>query len=215
MRDAVELMKVAFADLSAGKAQSPLRTVLQVHEHDGDALFMPAYVPGGAALGVKVVSVFRQNPARNLPLIHAVVVIVDPETGQPLAILDGAYLTALRTGAVSGAATDLLARPESKTLVVIGAGVQGVTQAAAVCAVRPIERIVAVDASEASLTRYREALDREWPGLADRLETSTDAGVVARADVVCTATTSKTPVFDDALIRPGTHVNAVGAFTPE
>jgi alanine dehydrogenase len=215
MREAVELMKVAFADLSAGRAQSPLRTVLTVPEHAGDSLYMPAYVPGGAALGVKVVSVFRENPAKGLPLIHAVVVIVDPENGQPLAILDGAYLTALRTGAVSGAATDLLARPESKTLVVIGAGVQGVTQAAAVCAVRPIERIVAVDAAAASLARYREAIGRDWPDLADRLETSTDAGVVAEADVVCTATTSKTPVFGDALIRPGTHVNAVGAFTPE
>ena len=215
MRDAVELMKVAFADLSAGRAQSPLRTVLQVAEHAGDALFMPAYVPGGAALGVKVVSVFRENPRRDLPLIHALVVIVDPETGQPLAILDGTYLTALRTGAVSGAATDLLARPDSKTLVVIGAGAQGVTQAAAVCAVRPIERVVAVDVSEVTLARFREAIGRDWPDLLDRLETTTDAGVVAEADVVCTATTSKTPVFDDARIRPGTHLNAVGAFTPE
>jgi ornithine cyclodeaminase/alanine dehydrogenase-like protein (mu-crystallin family) len=215
MREAVELMKVAFADLSAGRAQSPLRTVLSVPEHAGDSLYMPAYVPGGQALGVKVVSVFRKNPAKGLPLIHALVVIVDPETGAPLAILDGAYLTALRTGAVSGAATDLLARPESKTLVVIGAGVQGVTQAAAVCAVRPIERIVAVDASEAALSRYREAIGRDWPDLSDRLETAPDPAVVAEADVVCTATTSKTPVFDDARIRPGTHVNAVGAFTPD
>ena len=215
MGEAVELMKVAFADLSAGKAQSPLRTVLDVAEHEGAALFMPAYVPGGEALGVKVVSVFRQNPGKNLPLIHALVVIVDPETGQPLAILDGTYLTALRTGAVSGAATDLLARPDSKTLVVIGAGAQGVTQAAAVCAVRPIERIVAVDVSETTLGRYKDAIARDWPDLLDRLETTADSGVVAEADIVCTATTSKTPVFDDARIRPGTHVNAVGAFTPE
>src|SRR5687768_16357020 len=215
MRDAVELMKVAFADLSAGKAQSPLRTALQVHEHDGDALFMPAYVPGGAALGVKVVSVFRQNPAKNLPLIHALVVIVDPENGQPMAILDGTYLTALRTGDVSGAATDLLARPESKTVVVIGTGAQGLIQAAAVCAVRPIERIVGVDVHEVSLARFVAAIGRDWPDLRDRVELTTDAGVVAEADIVCTATTSQTPVFDDADIRPGTHINAVGAFTPE
>ena len=215
MSDAVELMKVAFAELSAGKAVSPIRTVIPVTEFQGDALFMPAHVPAAGALGVKVVNVFRQNPQKGLPLIHAVVVLADPETGQPLAILDGSYLTALRTGAVSGAATDLLSRPDSKTLVVIGTGVQGVTQAAAVCAVRPIERIIGVDMQEASLARYKDAIARDWPDLANRLETSTDAGIVAEADIVCTATTSRTPVFDDALIRPGTHINAVGAYTPE
>lgn len=215
MADAIELMKVAFAELSAGKATSPIRTVIPVTEFQGDALFMPAHVPAAGALGVKVVNVFRGNPQKGLPLIHAVVVLADPETGQPLAILDGSYLTALRTGAVSGAATDLLARPDSRTLVVIGTGVQGVTQAAAVCAVRPIERIIGVDMQEASLARYREAIGRDWPDLAGRLETSTDAGIVAEADIVCTATTSRTPVFDDALIRPGTHINAVGAYTPE
>ncbi len=215
MADAVELMKLAFSELSAGRAASPLRTVIPVTEFEGDALFMPAHVPAAGALGVKVVNVFRGNPAKGLPLIHAIVVLSDPETGQPLAILDGSYLTALRTGAVSGAATDLLARAESKTLVVIGAGVQGVPQAAAVCTVRPIERIIAVDTREESLARFVEMVGRDWPDLAGRLETSTDAGVVAEADVVCTATTSKLPVFDDALIRPGTHINAVGAYTPE
>lgn len=215
MADAVELMKLAFGELSAGRAASPLRTVIPVPEHQGDALFMPAHVPAAGALGVKVVNVFRGNQTKGLPLIHAIVVLSDPETGQPLAILDGSYLTALRTGAVSGAATDLLARQDSKMLVVIGAGVQGVTQAAAVCAVRQIERIIAVDMHEASLARFVDTIGRDWPDLAGRVETSGDAGVVAEADVVCTATTSRTPVFDDALIRPGTHINAVGAFTPE
>lgn len=215
MADAIELMKLAFAELSAGRAASPIRTVIPVAEHQGDALFMPAYVPAAGALGVKVVNVFRENPAKGLPLIHAIVVLSDPETGRPLAILDGSYLTALRTGAVSGAATDLLARADSTTLVVIGAGVQGVTQAAAVCAVRPIERIIAVDMHAASLARFVATISRDWPDLAGRVETSSDAGIVAEADIVCTATTSKTPVFDDALIGPGTHINAVGAFTPE
>ena len=215
MADAVELMKLAFTELSAGRAVSPLRTVIPVTDHEGDALFMPAHVPAAGALGLKVVNVFRRNAERNLPLIHAIVVLSNPETGEPLALLDGSYLTALRTGAVSGAATDLLARPDSKTLVVIGAGVQGVTQAAAVCAVRPIERIIAVDMSDASLTRYRESIARDWPDLAGRLETSNDSAVVAEADVVCTATTSRKPVFEDALIRPGTHNHAVGAYTPE
>jgi ornithine cyclodeaminase len=130
--------------------------------------------------------------------------------------MDGTYLTALRTGAVSGAATDLLARPESSVLVAIGAGAQGTTQIAAVCAVRPIERVIAVDRDEAILGRLRENLARDWPEVIDRLETTTDAAAAVRqADVICTATTSRTPVFDDADVRPGTHINAVGAFTPE
>jgi ornithine cyclodeaminase/alanine dehydrogenase-like protein (mu-crystallin family) len=212
---AIELMKTAFAELSAGRTVSPLRTVIPVPDHHGDALFMPAFVPAGDALGLKVVSVFPDNPARGLPSIHALVCLVDPATGQPLAIMDGTYLTALRTGAVSGAATDLLARPESRVLVVIGSGAQGVTQAAAVCAVRPIERIFAVDISPEALDRMRQTVAREWPDLFDRLETTTDATVVREADVISTATTSRTPVFDPALVRPGTHINAVGAYTPE
>lgn len=216
MADAIDLMKRAFAELSAGRVDSPLRTVIPVPEANGDALFMPARVPAMDALGLKVVAVFKENPARDLPTIHAIVCLLDPETGQPLAIMDGTYLTALRTGAVSGAATDLLARPDSRVLAVIGAGAQGATQMAAVCAVRPIERIVAVDREEAVFARLRETLARDWPDLLPRLETTTDAAAAVRAaDIVCTATTALTPVFDDADLRPGSHVNAVGAFTPE
>src|SRR5918993_4004425 len=188
MPDAIELMKTAFAELSAGRTVSPLRTVIPIPEVEGDALFMPAFVPAMDALGLKTVSVFRRNPEEGLPVIHAIVGLVDPGTGQPLAIMDGTYLTALRTGAVSGAAADLLARPDSRVLVAIGAGAQGVTQIAAVCAVRPIERIVAVDVSEDSLARFRDAMERDWPDLVDRLETSTDAATAVReADVICTA----------------------------
>ncbi len=216
MPDAIALMKTAFAELSAGNTISPLRTVIPVPEAHGDALFMPARVAALDALGVKVVSVFQENRSRDLPVIHALVCMLDPETGQPLAIMDGTYLTALRTGAVSGAATDLLARPESKVLVAIGAGAQGATQIAAVCAVRPIERVIAVDRDEPILARLRENLVRDWPEVVDRLETTTDAAAAVRqTDVICTATTSRTPVFNDADVRPGTHINAVGAFTPE
>jgi alanine dehydrogenase len=216
MPEAIALMKTAFAELSAGRTVSPLRTVISLEDRAGDALFMPAFVPAMDALGLKTVSVFRRNPERGLPVIHAIVGLVDPETGQPLAIMDGTYLTALRTGAVSGAAADVLARPESRVLAAIGAGAQGVTQIAAVCAIRPIERVIAVDVNEEALSRLRETLEREWPGIAERLETTTDAGAAVReADVVCTATTSTTPVFRDEDVRPGTHISAVGAYTPE
>src|SRR5262245_1625435 len=216
MPEAIELMKTAFRELANGRATSPLRTVIDVEPGTSATLLMPAFVPAEGALGFKVVSVFQGNPSKQLPTIHALVCLVDHETGVPLAIIDGGYLTALRTGAVSGAATDLLARPDSKVLVVIGAGVQGVTQAAAVCAVRPIERIVAVDANRDALVRYHDAIKTDWPDLYQRLETTTSASVAVRdADIICTATTSKRPVFDDGDVKPGTHINAIGAFTPE
>ncbi|CAN5307277.1 ornithine cyclodeaminase family protein [soil metagenome] len=214
MTDAIELMKLAFRELSAGRAESPLRSVVPVAE-GAVTLLMPAYVPAANALGFKVVSVFEGNRDKDLPTISAMVCLLDESTGAPMAIISGAYLTALRTGAVSGAATDLLARDDARNLVVIGAGAQGVTQAAAVAAVRPIEKITVVDLSEDSLERYRGQIAEDWPELLDRLETSSDASVVAQADVICTATTSRKPVFSDRDVKPGTHINAIGAFTPE
>lgn len=215
MAEAIELMKSAFRELSEGRAVSPLRVPIEIDEQEGVTLFMPAFVPIADALGVKIVSVFPRNLSHGIPTIHAAVTLVDSANGQPIALMDGGFLTALRTGAVSGAATDLLARSDSKTLVVIGAGAQGVTQAAAVCEVRPIERVIAVDRSDESLSRFRDAIAREWAHLADRIETTNDAALVREADVICTATTSRTPVYDDADLRPGVHINAVGAFTPE
>jgi ornithine cyclodeaminase/alanine dehydrogenase-like protein (mu-crystallin family) len=216
MPEAIELMKVAFAELSAGRATSPVRTVVEVNHDPSAMLMMPAYVPAAASLGFKAVSFFGGNAKRHLPTIHALVCLFDHETGVPLAIMEGGYVTALRTGAVSGAATDLLARANARTLTVIGAGVQGVTQAAAICAVRPIERIIVVDARDDAFPRYLDSIRRDWPDLADRVETTTDVQAAVRAaDVLCTATTSKQPVFDDADLQPGTHVNGVGAFTPE
>lgn len=214
MRDAIELMKLAFQELSAGRAESPLRSVVPVAD-GAVTLLMPAYVPAANALGFKVVSVFEENMSRGLPTISAMVCLLDEETGQPAAVMNGAYLTALRTGAVSGAATDFLAREDSKHLVVIGAGAQGVTQAAAVAAVRPIERITVVDLSPESLERYRQQIESDWPDLLDRMETTSDSSVVADADVICTATTSRKPVFSDAHVKPGTHINAIGAFKPD
>lgn len=214
MADAVELMKQAFAELSAGRTVSPLRIVIPIEEHAGDALFMPAHVPAMDALGLKIVSVFKNNPTRGLPVINALVAAIDPETGVPMAVMDGTYMTALRTGAVSGAATDLLARPESRVLANIGAGAQGVTQIAAVCAVRPIERVIQFYRTEDKRARFAEALARDWPDLVERVEYTMDAdAAVSEADVVCASTSARSPVFSASAVRPGTHVNAVGAYT--
>jgi ornithine cyclodeaminase len=216
MAKAIDLMALAFSDLAAGKAHSPLRTPLEVERGPGVSLFMPAYVPSAAALGLKVVSVFGGNEAKGVPTITSIVCLLDDETGQPVAMMDGGYLTALRTGAISGLATRLLARDDSRVLTVIGAGAQGVTQAAAVCEVREIEQVVFVTRSEERAAQLLTSLDTDWPGLVDRVATTQDVSdAVKRADIICTATTSATPVFDDADVRPGTHINGVGSFKPE
>lgn len=216
MRTTIDLMKQVFADLSAGRAVAPLRVALEVPEAEGTTLFMPAHVPSAGGLGLKVVSVFPRNPAIGKPTIHAVVLLTSTETGEPLALLDGTFLTALRTGAVSGAATDLLARPDSRTLTVIGAGAQGLTQAWAVATVRPIERINVFDTNPEAARSFADRLRAYDAALAERVVPVGDVHrAVAESDVICTATTSRSPVFSDADVRPGTHINAVGAFTPE
>lgn len=213
MREAVEAMKRAFAQLSTGQAEVPLRVPLHVPRHNGLTLFMPAYLAADDRMAVKIVSVFNDNPARGLPLIHALVVVVDAETGQPAAVLEGGYLTALRTGAASGAATDLLARPDAATATIFGAGVQARTQLEAVCAVRPIRQAWVYDVNPDRARRYAEEMEARL-GIPVRVA-ATPAEAARSADVICTATTSSVPVFDDADIRPGTHINAVGAYTPE
>ena len=115
MKAAIEAMKRAYASLSDGKAEVPLRSRLPVPPHDGLTLFMPAFVNDkkSQALAVKVVSIFPHNSQRNLPLIFATVLVLEADTGKPIALLEGSSLTAIRTGAASGLATDMLSRPDS------------------------------------------------------------------------------------------------------
>lgn len=215
MQEAIEVVKGAFAKLSTGQAKVPLRTQLEVPEREGVVLFMPAYLSGDGGLGAKVVSVFPQNAQIGLPTIYAIVIIVDPLTGQPQALLDGTYLTALRTGAASGAATDLLARPDSHTVAIFGAGVQGRTQLQAVCSVRQIERAWVYDQDHDAAVQYVQELSGR-DGMPPHIEVANSATVAVQdADIICTATTSHTPVFDSHNVRPGTHINAIGAFTPQ
>ncbi len=213
MRQAIEAMKRAFAQLSTGQADVPLRVPLEVDRHNGVTLFMPAYLADDDQMAIKIVSVFNDNPAQGLPLIHALVVVVDATTGRPAAVMDGTYLTALRTGAASGAATDLLAREETHVVAVFGAGAQGRTQLEAVCAVRPIQEVWIHDVAPERAAAYAAEMSQQL-SLPVRVA-KTPAEAVCQADVICTATTSTRPVFADADVRAGTHVNAIGAYTPQ
>ena len=219
MRETVEAMKRAYASLSDGKADVPLRSRLSIPSQDAVSLIMPAYVQaeGGDALAVKVVSLFPMNPERprGLALIQAAVLVLEAETGRTMALLEGSSLTAIRTGAGSGAAIDLLARPDSKVVAIFGAGVQGHTQLEAACSVRKIEKAWVFDKS---VERAKDFVaDMAGVGLISKelhvAESPQQA--LAEADIVCTATTSTMPVFEDADLKPGAHISAIGSYTPD
>ena len=217
MADCIEAMKRAYITLSTGEAEAPLRSRLSIAEHDGTALFMPAFVAGeeDAALAVKVVTLFERNPAKGLPLIHAGVLVMDPEDGRLLALLEGGSLTAIRTGAGCGAATDLLARRDAKTLAIIGAGVQARTQLTAACAVREIETVWVYSPTASRMEAFIQAM-AGLDGLPGDLRAARSAAEAVRdADIVSAATTSAQPIFDHADLKAGAHVNGAGSYTQE
>lgn len=216
MRECIELMKTAFTQVSMGQAAVPLRTQIPILSNEGVTLFMPAYLAQSGDLGAKIVSVFSHNPERDLPTIHAVVIVLDSTTGVPVALMDGAYLTALRTGAASGAATDLLARKDAHVVAIFGAGTQGRTQLEAVCTVRSITRVLVFDINpEQAVSYVNEMRARGAPIPGEIHIAASPEEAISQADIVCTATTSIQPLFDGRKLRPGTHINAVGAYTPQ
>ncbi len=212
MKQAIVLMREAFVALSEGRSVTPVRVRMPMAEHEAWALFMPTYLPYLAQAGLKVVTVNPNNTARGLPFIHALVMVTDAATGRPLAVMDGEYLTALRTGAGSGLATDLLARPDAAVAAIFGAGVQARTQLEAVCAVRPIEKAFVFNRSRDNADAFaREMRTR----LALDVQVADDPALLRQADVVCTATSSLDPVFDHAHLKPGVHINGIGSYRPD
>ncbi len=217
MDQAIKAMKDAYASLSDGTAVVPLRTRLPIPNSDALSLFMPAYVHAkdSEALAIKAVSLFPTNPPRGIAYIQAAVLVFDPETGRALALLEGSSLTAIRTGAASGASISLLARKESKVVAIFGAGAQGRTQLQAACTARDVESVFVFDSD----TDKAKAFADEMAGQ-DRIPKHIQVAgspkeAIENADIICTATTSSIPVFDDKDVKPGTHISAVGAYTPE
>lgn len=206
--DLLDAVEDAYRDVAAGRDRSPLRSHVMLES--GDLLLMPGVRDGGAGASVKLVTVVPGNSERGLPTIHAVVAWFDAATGRPLALLDGPAITAMRTGAASGVATRLLARTDASTLAVIGAGAQAEWQVRAVLAARPISRILVYSRGAAARAAFAKRVGEETGLTAEAAASAREA--VEAADVVCCATTATEPVFDAAWVRPGTHVNGIGAF---
>ena len=213
MKAAIDAMRETFSLLSAGDVDLPLRTNVTIPSQDGCMLSMPARA--GRVIGVKVVSVFPRNPSRGRPRVNATLLLLDPETGEPMALLDGEAITALRTGAATGLATGLLARQDAKRVAIIGSGVQARTQLEGVCAVRWVDSAVVYSPTRKHAEQYAQEMAKV-EGLPNRIDVADSAAEAAGdADIICTATSSAEPVLGDADVPDGAHVNAIGSFTPE
>jgi ornithine cyclodeaminase/alanine dehydrogenase len=211
MADCMDVVEKAFAELARGTAVLPLR--INITPPDGLALYMPAYLKGMGALACKVVTVYKKNPERfGIPTTIGKVLLQNPETGEVICVMDGGYLTAVRTGAASGVATRYMARKGAKmTAGIFGAGVQAKMQLWAVTVAREISKAVVYDVSG-------EAADKFVAEMSDTLNLEAVKAAspeeVLAADIVCTATSSPTPIFDGGKVRPGTHINGIGSHTP-
>ncbi len=212
MSKAIDAMRHAFSQLSASKVIAPQRQHLSTD--NGVTLLMPAFLPESSDFGIKVVSVYDNNPNLNLPRITATVLVLDPLTGLPKAFMDGSSLTAIRTGAGGGLAAELLSRENAKTVGLFGAGVQARAQLQAVMAIRNITRVNLISRTKDSAQQLAAEIS-EWTDAPEVNLVSTPKQVVADADIVICATTSGTPLFDGNDLQLGTHITAVGTFVPE
>ncbi len=207
----IRAVESAFARYARGEATVPSRLALTAEE-GGLLLVMPSSM-AAAALGAKLVSVYPKNRERGLPTIFATYVLMEPGTGRPLALLEGGFLTGIRTGATSALAARYLARSDSRVIACFGAGVQAAFQLRCLASVFALERVLVVGRSRVRAERFCEAVARELRVPVTLAETPGQA--LSQADLVTCATTSSTPVFGGTDLRPGTHVDAVGAFRPE
>jgi alanine dehydrogenase len=219
MPAAIEAVEESFRRSAAGQVVMPQRAATQIAPHNGLHLSMPAFVagvdgvtPAEGALSVKIVTVFGDNGARyGLPTIQGLLLLHDARTGAAVALMDAEYLTAMRTGAAAGVATRLLARPDAATVTLFGAGAQAGPQLMAMCAVRPIRRIYVVTRTGKRDADFCATMSAQL-GVTVTPARDLRAAVEA-ADIICTATNSSTSLFPGEWLRPGTHINAIGAYT--
>ena len=204
MADLIPVMEKALIEFSNGKVTQPVRSVIKVDPPGGFFGLMPALTPDG--LGLKAVTFYPTNAERGIPTHMATIFVVDPQTGIPLAIMDGRLITEMRTAAVSAAATKILSSPDSKTLGILGSGVRARSHLEALRLVRSFEEIRVWSPTK----KNAEQFGKEVGAIAVSVEQA-----VRGADVVVTVTSSKTPVLKGSWLKPGSHVNAIGACRPD
>lgn len=217
MREAIEGDEEALALYSAGGSDIPLRTNLAIKKYEGNSLYMPGYAADANALGVKIVSVYPHNTAKGLTSVPAVMVLLNAETGEIKALMDGTFLTQLRTGAAAGAATDLLARKDSSIFALLGSGGQAESQLEAVLTVRPISEVRVFSPTAAHTKSFVERMRIKFGArfVARITAVASAAEAVAGADIITAVTTAQQPVFDGNAVKAGAHINGMGSYTPD
>jgi ornithine cyclodeaminase len=216
MPECIKVMRDALAALARGEALVPLRTVMRVPGVSGFLGLMPGYISPRAgqegALGMKAVSVFPGNAQRGIDTHQGAVLLFEADTGRLSALMDGAAITAIRTAAVSGVATDVLARPDASELAILGAGVQARTHIEAIAAVRPLRRVRIWSRNAEHAAALAAELRRRF-GFPIEAAPSAEAAV-READIVATVTASPEPILQRAWLKEGVHINAVGSSIP-
>jgi ornithine cyclodeaminase/alanine dehydrogenase-like protein (mu-crystallin family) len=214
MKETIEILEKAFHNLATEQAVMPQRTPITTPEHEGLILFMPAYLKGMAALGAKIVTIYKNNPAKyKMPTVMGTIILLEEKTGAPLAVMDGGYLTAMRTGGVAGLATKFLALDDAKVHTMFGTGGMARAHAWAVDCARTIEKLIlySIDPIEQRET-FRDSLKDVIKG--EITLTDDPEKAVGEADIVTLITSAKEPIVNGSWFKPGTHINAVGSHAP-
>lgn len=211
MKEVIDALELGFMEYKKGACVVPMRFGMDVKEYKGGFLYMPAYMPGIQRSGVKIVSVFPDNPSQGKPTIYASYLLSDATTGEILALIEASTLTGMRTGGASALATRYLARSDSHVLGIIGTGFQAFYQVQAIMAVRSVEKVLAYDSDRKKLEDFCNNLK----GISPIFPADDPESLVKDSDIIVTATTSRTPVFPGKAVKPGTHINAIGAYHPD
>jgi alanine dehydrogenase len=212
MHETIETVEQAFKEYAKGNVVLPTRSTIMVPKHNGSISFMPSYLTEINAQA-KIISIYPDNKSKGLPTTAAWIVVNDPETGMVKAFMDATYLTAMRTGAITGVAAKYLAPKDAKTAVVFGAGVQGKTQTWAACTVRDIEKVYVYDLYPEARKKFAEDMSKQLGIEVIPAESGEEA--CRDADIVLTATTSPRPVLRREWLKEKVHVSAIGAFYPD
>lgn len=211
MKEAIGLMSLAFSSFSDQQCYVPPRYVNDIPEKNLTIFFKPAYMQELGRTGIKILCQNENNSSSCLPTIMGIILLIDGDTGQILSIMDGSYLTALRTGAASGLATEYLAREDAETLAIFGCGVQGRTQLEAITEVRNIKQVFIYDIDRGAAERYLKEMQKEYDL---EITYSDDLNQLRKADIICTTTNSRSPLFNEDYITEGVHINAIGSYKP-
>ena len=213
MKETIETVEEAFREYANGNVVLPSRSTIMIPKYNGSISFMPSYLTELDAQATKIISIYPDNREKGLPTTIAWIIVNDPKTGLVKAFMDATYLTAMRTGAITGVAAKYLAPKDSKTVAIFGAGVQGRTQTWAACTVRDIKQVFVYDLYKENREKFAEEMTEKL-GI-EVIPVNSGEEACINADIVLTATTSSKPVIKREWLKKKVHISAIGAFYPD